>query len=258
MIKLIASDLDGTLLRDGAQSLNPSIFTLIQRLKEKNILFVAASGRQYYNMQNLFAPVKDDVAYICENGSLGIFHDQLFSESYIDRPIGHEIIATIQEHPECELLLSCKNAHYISNPSPFYENHMRNVVKNKMITVPDIFDIKEPYLKISACNFSGISYLEPAFRAKFSDQVNIALAGDGWLDTIPKGTHKGYTLQKLLNQLGIHPDECIAFGDQYNDMEMLQLAGTSYAMSDAVLPLRNIASDTTDSVEDTIKKWLEL
>ena len=47
MIKLVASDLDGTLLLNGAQSLPEELFPLIKELKELGILFVAASGRQY-------------------------------------------------------------------------------------------------------------------------------------------------------------------------------------------------------------------
>ena len=47
MIKLIASDLDGTLLLNKAQSLPEEIFPLIRQLKELGIMFVAASGRQY-------------------------------------------------------------------------------------------------------------------------------------------------------------------------------------------------------------------
>ena len=72
MIKLIASDLDGTLLRNGAQEINPEIFDLILRLKEKDIHFAAASGRQLYSQRCLFAPVKDEISYIAENGSLCI------------------------------------------------------------------------------------------------------------------------------------------------------------------------------------------
>ena len=57
MIKLVASDLDGTLLLNGAQSLPEELFPLIKELKELGILFVAASGRQYANMKRMFAPV---------------------------------------------------------------------------------------------------------------------------------------------------------------------------------------------------------
>ena len=64
MIKMVASDLDGTLLVNGSQSIPEEIFPLIKKLKDMGILFVAASGRQYANMRNLFAPVKDDMAAI--------------------------------------------------------------------------------------------------------------------------------------------------------------------------------------------------
>lgn len=62
MIKLVASDLDGTLLFKGAQSLPEEIFPLIRQLKKMGILFVAASGRQYANMKKMFRPVVDDMA----------------------------------------------------------------------------------------------------------------------------------------------------------------------------------------------------
>ena len=70
MIKMVASDLDGTLLIGGRQTLPEEIFPLVKELKKMGILFVAASGRQYANMRNLFAPVKDEMAFISENGGL--------------------------------------------------------------------------------------------------------------------------------------------------------------------------------------------
>ena len=70
MIRLIASDLDGTLLKNGAQMLSPEIFELIPALKKRGIHFVAASGRQYANIRRLFAPLQDEISYVAENGSL--------------------------------------------------------------------------------------------------------------------------------------------------------------------------------------------
>ena len=72
MIKLVASDLDGTLLQNGAQELTPRALDLVRRLTEKGIVFVASSGRQYDNEVNLFNPVKDQISYIAENGSICI------------------------------------------------------------------------------------------------------------------------------------------------------------------------------------------
>ena len=67
-VKLIATDIDGTLLPEGTDRINPEIFDVILRLKEQGIVFVAASGRQYYSMAHLFEPVKQDMIFIAENG----------------------------------------------------------------------------------------------------------------------------------------------------------------------------------------------
>ena len=69
MVKFIASDLDGTLL-DGERRLPEEIFPLIRKLTSLGVLFAPASGRQYANIRKLFAPVADDVVFICENGAL--------------------------------------------------------------------------------------------------------------------------------------------------------------------------------------------
>ena len=71
MIKLVASDIDGTLLPEGTAQINPEIFEVIRKLKEKDILFAAASGRHYTSMSKLFEPVKHDMIFITENGKPG-------------------------------------------------------------------------------------------------------------------------------------------------------------------------------------------
>ena len=83
MIRLIASDLDGTLLHNGAQQLTPRTIELIHALTLKGVHFIAASGRQYDNERRLFAPIKDEISYIAENGSLCIHRGEVIEISYI-------------------------------------------------------------------------------------------------------------------------------------------------------------------------------
>lgn len=64
MIKLIASDLDGTLLKEGTMDINPEIYDIIRKLKAKGIVFAAVSGREYDSIERVFAPVKDDIYFI--------------------------------------------------------------------------------------------------------------------------------------------------------------------------------------------------
>ena len=69
MIKLIASDLDGTLLQNDAQALTPRAIDLISKLCDAGIHFVSASGRQYDNQKRVFDPLKNRISFIAENGS---------------------------------------------------------------------------------------------------------------------------------------------------------------------------------------------
>ena len=63
MIRLIAADLDGTLL-DSRKRLSPGLFPLIRALRARGVRFAAASGRQYDNLLALFEPVADDLLFI--------------------------------------------------------------------------------------------------------------------------------------------------------------------------------------------------
>ena len=73
MLKLICSDVDGTLVPDGGHELNPEYFSQIRRLKKAGILFAAVSGRSYSSLEKLFAPVIDDILFICDNGARTIY-----------------------------------------------------------------------------------------------------------------------------------------------------------------------------------------
>lgn len=84
MIKLVASDVDGTLVPDGTFEINPEIYDVIKKLKEKGITFAAASGRQYASLKKLFAPVADLILYIPDNGG---FVRGSKGETWLKRPM---------------------------------------------------------------------------------------------------------------------------------------------------------------------------
>ena len=67
-IRLVATDLDGTLLIGGRNLPRPEAFAVIERVCDAGALFMAASGRQYASLRHLFEPVADRIGYLCENG----------------------------------------------------------------------------------------------------------------------------------------------------------------------------------------------
>ena len=74
-IRLICSDIDGTLLQYGKKELEDEIFEQIRELHRRGILFCPASGRQYTCLRKLFAPVADCCVFLCENGGV-IYKDE--------------------------------------------------------------------------------------------------------------------------------------------------------------------------------------
>ena len=88
---------------------NPEVYDLITELKKNGIHFIAASGRQYASMQRLFEPIKDEISYITENGSLCIHNGAVTKRAVMDRELGLRIMEDIRRRDNCHILLSCEN-----------------------------------------------------------------------------------------------------------------------------------------------------
>lgn len=257
MIQYIASDLDGTLLQNGAQELNPELFDLILKLKDKGIHFIAASGRQYQNLRLLFEPIKDDISYVAENGSMCMHDGQVISQGHIDNDLIYRIVEAGREYGCCHSLISTARTCYTDSKDEYFIDHIRNHVRYTLETIEDPREIQEPFIKIAMCNFNGTEEsMRPFFQERFGDEIKIVTSGNIWIDFIAPNANKGSALAGLLAHLGLNPENGIAFGDQYNDIEMLQLAGTSYAMKNAAPGVEKYADGVTENVEEVIKTLL--
>ena len=93
----------------------------------------------------------------------------------------------------------------------------------------------------------GLSYystknLEPFFHKRIGDEIRVVTSADHWIDFIAPNANKGTALKVLMEKFGIKKEECICFGDQQNDIEMLKAAGTAYVMATGH-PLAKKAAD---------------
>ncbi len=256
MIKLIASDLDGTLLQNGSQKLRKETCGLIEQLMDKGIIFVPASGRQYANLQRLFAPIADRLGYICENGCLSFFRGELLHKDVMDRATGQELLHAIWETEGAEILLSGVNTSYLMPKEESYLHRIRDIVKNNVTVVDDIFAVREEYFKISIYQKTGVDDIRSYWEERFGDRVQAVVSGLEWLDFTPKGVHKGRALKVLQEHLGIAPDECMAFGDNYNDKEMLEGVGYPVAMDNAKPEIYGMCPYHTDQVERSLRELI--
>ncbi len=257
MIKLVASDIDGTLLPEGTTKLNPEIYNIIRKLKEYDIHFVVASGRQLDSQKLLFAPVANEISYISENGAMCMHEGHQYVISQFDRDFAMRIIEEVEKKPNCKLAISTPSTQYIkSGDSKFYK-HMTSFLKYTTTTVDSFETINEPIVKIAFWNPVNTQDTYEHFKSLFANEINVAYGGNSWVDFIPFDSNKGTALKFLLEKMNLTPSEAIAFGDQQNDIEMLEYTEKSYAMAHAKPEIQAHATDIAESVEKTLRELLE-
>ena len=260
MIKLIASDLDGTLLRNYQQNVPQEILDTITQLHKKGILFVAASGRQYANIRTLFSPLGFDIPYIAENGSLCVYREEVLATGEVPAPTIAHILDGLMAYRERfhtgHCILSVKDTYYTDSTDERFIDYMLHTMHNDITYVPDLYSVNVPLLKAAICDFNGTKDLEPFFREKVGKEIRVATSADHWIDFIAPNANKGTALSVLMEKFHIRKDECVCFGDQQNDVEMLKCAGTSYAMDTASPEVAAHADHTISSVLPVLRSFL--
>lgn len=146
MIKLIASDLDGTLLQNGAHDVNPiGLRPDPHTERARNPVRRCKRKTQYLNLCRLFEPVKDDIAYIAENGSLCIYKEETLSKGIIEQDLAYRILDEVAKSPQYNCIISGERVCYSTSKNPEFQNHMVNVLQNNMAFIDDPkTEIQEP------------------------------------------------------------------------------------------------------------------
>ena len=253
--KLIASDLDGTLMTEGSHDLSERAIDLIEEYLDRGGVFVAASGRQYENMRDLFGRVSDRIAYICYSGGLCLSGGEVVYSRCIEPELAGELIPDIEAEPGCAAMLSVRGSEIISPKEPRLYSFLTDSIGAYADIVPDLTAIADGIYKISLYNHDECIDRD-RWKADYSDRCSVLVSGRVWIDFIPTGVHKGTALEALISRMGISPDDCVAFGDNENDSGMLKLVGCPVAMASSAPHIRALGKYTTDSVENALEKIL--
>ena len=100
MIKLIATDIDGTLLADGTLKINPEYYDVIKELRNRGVRVIAASGRQRSSIEKVFEPIVDEISFISENGTAVYSKDYQFINK-IPEAVARAYIREARMFPGC-------------------------------------------------------------------------------------------------------------------------------------------------------------
>ena len=254
MIKLIASDLDGTLINSGRRQVSREMFILIEKMLKRGIYFCAASGRQYNSLLTLFAPVKDDILYMCENGAVVFYKGTVIAKTALPRDTAEAITAEVLAIGDCEVLISGERTSYLIPKHEDYADHIRNFVGNHVTVVSDIGKVREDILKVSAYCRSGALACQPLLVPRWKEKLSAAVAGEKWIDFTL--ADKGTAVLQISDKFGIPPCDMVSFGDNFNDVPMFRAVPESYAVDSAVSDVRREAKHVCRSVEETVNSLI--
>ena len=235
MIRLIATDIDGTLVKESTSEIYPELLEVICEWTDKGGYFCVASGRQYYSIRHMFEQVSDKIIYLAENGAHVRYRDRDILVHKMRRDYVEELIAQLRQYyDECDVVVS-------STEESLMESHNEEFIKliaegyhNKYRVVDDVLAVKEEIIKIAIRHEGSIRELgERILIPQWRDKVKACMAGEDWVDFMDAAVDKGNALKVIQEYLGVTAEETMAFGDNDNDIGLLAAAWESYAVENA-------------------------
>ena len=264
-IRLIACDMDGTLLDDD-DAIHEGFWPLITDLHERGITFCPASGRQYYNLLERFEPIADDVIFIAENGTLVMRSGTVMSTDCLERTVADELVgitrALVDGGADVGAVLCGTRSAYIERAdAPF----LAEVDKyyHRLEIVEDLTVVHDDILKLAVYDFVSSEQISAPAFAHLRTTHQVVVSGQNWLDVMALHANKGAGLRHIQQALGITRDQTMVFGDFLNDLEMMDEATYSFAMANAHPELAARArfrapGNTDNGVVRTIRSVLRL
>lgn len=243
MIKLVITDLDGTLL-DDAKNLPDEFWEIQKKLHEKGITWVIASGRQYYTIADQFGQILNEVYILAENGALVMKGDREVHMDPLDRQLSNRFIERSRPIDNVWPVLCCKKSAYIEDD---YEPLLREAKKyyKRLDLVDDLTLVEDTVLKFTLCDFQNAETNSFRYYRQEQDKARVTAGGEIWLDITSLTATKGTAFRKIMHHCNVEPEEVMAFGDYLNDRELMEIAYHSYAMKNAHPDLMESARNVT-------------
>ena len=251
--------MDGTLLNSNHEVSN-RFFELFEELKSRNIIFVAASGRQYNSILDKLKSIKEDIVFVAENGGYVLHKDKELLATTLPKNKQSIVLDVLGQLENIHPVLCGKRNAYLTGDSNAFSDLLKQYYSSFEI-VTDLTTVDTEILKIAVYHFeSSERFIYPAVKHLEGD-LKVKVSGANWVDISSPKANKGYALELIQKKYNITPAETMVFGDYNNDLEMLALADFSFAMENAHPNVKKVANYLTASndnlgVERILEKLL--
>lgn len=244
--KAVAFDMDGTFLRDDKHFDQQRFANLLDQLTTQGIRVIVASGDQYENLAKYFTPAMiNQLIFVCENGAYVRQGEQPLLVKALDSQMVAELVPFMIKELGITPLMAGVKAGYLSrNLSPEMMKWMKfyfpkHVVVDNFDQLPD-----DQFFQISFTidDEEEVKRLLAQIESRFPGKVKATPSGNGSVDLTIPGVDKAFALRYLLDKWGLSNSDLMAFGDGGNDVTMLQLADTSWAMPNGGAAAQSVAN----------------
>ena len=247
-LRLAVVDMDGTLL-DPDGEVPATLWPLLGELRERGVLLVPASGRQYATLARTFAGALEGMPVIAENGTYVVRDGAELASVTLDRATVVEVVGALRALAatrDVGVVLCGKRSAYVERTDPAFLAEARRYYA-ELAEVDDLLAPQDDVLKIAVYDFGDAESGTAPALARFRPEQQVVVSGRHWVDVMAAAANKGAAVRRLQAALGIAPAQTAAFGDYLNDLEMLDAADLSFAMAGAHPRVRERARFTAPS-----------
>ena len=256
MYKLLAIDIDGTLISFKRPDISDRVKEAVRKAKEMSTHVVLISGRNYKSMNRFLEDLNITEYGITTNGSVivDVTNENILYEIMIDESVARGIIEILDIE---NIAYTAFSGLYAYAHKKHEENRTVQVLKREKDNVRIYDDIEHLFDGIQINKFSVIGKNEDdldklidQIKDKYGDIVEVEYGLKAHIDIYPKGTNKGIALTKLAEKLQIPMEQVIAIGDSENDISMIEAAGLGIAMGNAFEHVKECADYITQTIEE--------
>ena len=270
-IKIIATDMDGTLLDPRGQLDLPRLEKILDQLDQRDIRFVIATGNEIHRMRELLGHLAERVVLVVANGARIFENNKLIqAQTWDDAMVGKALVHFKGRECRDQFVVTGMKGGFVKKGTVFTDlekfmtPEMIEKFYQRMNFVEEFqSDLFGGVLKMSmVVGKERSSSVLQEINDLFDGHVRAVSSGYGCIDILQAGVHKAWGLEKLLKRWNLQSEQIMAFGDSENDVEMLEMAGIAYAMENADDNVKAVATalasaNSQAGVYQVLENWLE-
>ena len=249
MIRLVATDLDGTLL-DEESRVPPETFDLIRELAEVGVRFCVCSGRPPHTALPVVESVLDEIDMVCANGTHVTVAGEPLVRDTFDRAALDELFGIVFErYPMLHPCLGGTdgNYHLVTRTDDDVDAFFRAWPEHTTLIGPPPADVGVLSCEMFSSVQADLSEAEAFLNDAMGDVFDFHRLGVPIVDATPKGVSKRPGLSRVLEAHGLSRDEVVAYGDAMNDCDLFACAGHPRAVGNALDELKALAERVVET-----------